>query len=243
MKNKSKKLQEAMDSMIKSGSTVIVASPKTVQEMKDAGLPITEKFISYEEYLKTLLEKKQKGAVGRLQQLPLIDKSVADGVIAEIYEEIRSSYALSFFTSTIINSVLLLEYAMRLSLYIHRQKQDPKYQWKILETMTMKKLISQMKRVNLITDKQEKALKEFNDTLRDPYLHINVHNLLEGIFISNIPGVSTKTGDKIEMKNVEVSEHKHFWFIGKRFFDKQMVLSIVNFCIGNVNQLLSENKE
>jgi len=231
-----------MDSLINSGTNVIVASPKTIQEMKDAGSPIEERFITYEEYLSDLIKERQKGALDRLKKLPLIDQSVADGVVTEIYGEIRSSYALGYFTSTIVNSVLLLEYAMRLALYIHRLKDAPKYQWEILEKMTMKKLISQMKRANLIVADQEKALIEFNDTLRDPYLHINVHNLTDGIFISSLPGFNTKTGKKFEMKNVRVSEHKYLWFMGKRYFDKQMVLPILNFCVGYANNLLAEKK-
>ncbi|OQA83635.1 MAG: hypothetical protein BWY29_00093 [Microgenomates group bacterium ADurb.Bin238] len=242
MKNKPRKSQETMDSLIKNGTTVIVASPKTIQDMKDSGSPIEEKFITYEEYLSELLTERQKGALDRLKKLPLIDQSVADGVVTEIYGEIRSSYALGFFTSTIVNSVLLLEYAMRLALYIHRIKAYPKYQWEVLERMAMKKLISQMKKANLITEEQEKALKEFNDTLRDPYLHINVHSLSDGIFISSLPGFNTKTGKKFEMKNVRVSEHKYLWFMGKRYFDKQMVLPILNFCVGYANNLLAEKK-
>lgn len=239
MNDKSRKSLESVDSLIKSGTTVIVASPKTIKDMKNSGSPIEEKFISYEEYLSDLLTGRQKDAIERLKKLPFIDQSVADGVVTEIYGEIRSSYALGFFTSTIVNSVLLLEYAMRLSLYIHHLKVDPKYQWEILERMAMKKLISQMKRANLIAEEQEKALNEFNDTVRDPYLHINVHSLSEGIFISNLPGYNTKTGKKFVKKNVRVSEHKYLWFMAKRFFDKQMVLSIVNFCVSYTNNLLA----
>jgi hypothetical protein len=181
MNDDTKKLVKMFDAMITSKSNVMIGNPDTIRQLQEQGAPIEEKFVSYEEYLESLIEKRREEAIDRLRQLPQIDGSVADGVISEIYEEIRSSYALGFFTSTIVNSIFLLEYAMRAALYAKRIEIDSKIEWSTLENMTMKKLIGQLKKTGLLDDKEAKKLIAFNDDLRDPYLHINIHELSEGV--------------------------------------------------------------
>ena len=100
-----------MDKLSKD-ATHIVSNPATIKKMKLMGLPIEERFISYEEYFDKLIAQKRIVAVNLLSQLPLLDNSIANGVISEIYEEVRSSFGLSIFTSTIFNSIVLLEYSM-----------------------------------------------------------------------------------------------------------------------------------
>lgn len=64
------------------GATVIVSTPDTVKKMQAQGVPIEEKFTTYEEYFEKLVDEKRKTAVALLKQLPLLDKTVGNGVIA-----------------------------------------------------------------------------------------------------------------------------------------------------------------
>jgi len=240
MKTDTKDIEKIMDDLITGGSNVLVASPETIQQLKDKGLPIKETFVSYEEYLQKLVVERQKEALARLKRLPKIDSSIADAVINEIYEEIRSSYALGFFTSSIANSIFLLEYSMRSALFTVRIKNDPKYEWIKLENMTMKKLIAQLKKASVLNESDSKMLINFNDTLRDPYLHINIRKLSEEIVISELPSVNVATGVINIMRDVKASEHRFLWFSAKRFFDKSTVDQVINFCISWTNKLLIE---
>lgn len=237
-----KKIQEEIDKLIKSGNTVLVASPETIRELQLAGAPIKSSFITYEEYLSNLLKNKQKDAITYLKQVPKLDRTIADSVVLEMYEEIRSSYALGFFSSTIVNSIFLLEYSMRSAIYEKRLQTDPNAKWRDMENVAMKRLIAQLKKYDLINQDEFVKLNSFNDNLRDPYLHINIQELTEGIEISELPSFNVKTGETIILKDVKATDHRFLWFSAKRFFDKHHVQFVMDFCIGWTNRLLMEKK-
>ena len=163
---------------------------------------------------------------------------MADGVVAHLYEEIRSSYALGIFTSTIINAILLLEYSVRLCLYRERLKSDPNSNWSDLEKLDLSNLIKQLNALKIITKKEKATLILFNDKLRNPYLHINIHKLTEGITLANLPSMNIITGEVIELKDVDVSDKKELWFAAKKFFDEYNVQPVLEFCINWANKLI-----
>jgi hypothetical protein len=240
MEDKTNELEKIMDSMVKNGATVMVANTKTIQQMQEQGVPIQKRFIPYEQYLEDLINKKRPDAIALLRQLPVLDESIADGVVSEIYEEIRSSYGLGFFTSTIVNSIFLLEYAMRAALYAERLKTDPNTPWSALENDQMNRLIGKLRRANLIDEAEKDLLTEFSENMRNPYLHINIQKMSEGIFIEKLPGVNIHTQETIELTDVKVSEHQFLWFTAKRFFDKHHVQPTIDFCVGWTNKLLTD---
>ena len=238
MDEETQKLKEILEAFSK-GATQIVSDPKTIKQLQERGVPIESRFITYEKYVEDLFEKKREGAVALLRKLPKIDASIADGVIESMYEEIRSSYALSIFTSTIINSILLLEYAMRARLYKEKLKKNPTADWSKLEDLTMGALIWQLFNQKIITEEEKAKLMSFNKQLRNPYLHINIHKLSKGVFISKLPSINVKTQEVIELENVEASKHKYLWFAAKKFFDKYHVQSVIDFCVDWTNKLLA----
>lgn len=235
-----KKLKELMDSAVAKGATHLVASPKTIKKLQEKGLPIKERFITYEEYSDELYSKRKKDAVALLTKLPKIDDSIANGVISEIYEEIRSSYAFGVFTSTIFNSILILEYSMRLRLQEERLKDDPNAKWEELEKLDMDALIQQLFKHKIITKKEKFYLVNFSATLRNPYLHINILKLTEGIYINKLPKVDIEKGEVEEMRDVEAGKHPYLWFAAKKFFDRTQVQPVIDFCIKWTNQLLKK---
>lgn len=237
MDEEGKKLNEILEAISK-GATHIVSNPETIKKLQKRGIPIESRFISYEEYVEDLFARKKKDAVALLNKLPKIDASIADGVIESIYEEIRSSYALSIFTSTIINSILLLEYSMRARLYRERLKKNPNADWSKLEDLTMGALIWQLFNLKIITAEEKSKLMAFNKQLRNPYLHINIHKLSKGVFITKLPSINVQTQEVIEMENVEAAKHKYLWFAAKKFFDKHHVQPVIDFCVDWTNNLL-----
>lgn len=242
MSDKKTKLQAIMDE-ISRGATSLVADPETIKALQDEGLPITSRFITYEEYVDDLFKKRKTDAVEKLRLLPKIDDSVADAVVSEIYEEIRSSYAFGAITSTIINSILLLEYSMRAALYKKRLGNDPNARWDDLEKLQMGGLINQLFKTKIIKNSDDRdLLKDFSDNFRNPYLHINIKKMSENIVIAKLPGVNVGTQEAIEMTDVKVSEHRFLWFSAKRFFDKYHVQSTIDFCVDWTNKLLKEPK-
>lgn len=239
--NKKNDLQKLLDKASK-GATHIVSNPDTIKKLQAQGLPIEEKFVTYEEYFEKLVAQKRKSAIALLKQLPLLDNSIANGAIAAIYEEIRASFGLGIFTSTIFNSIILLEYAMRVRVFEERLKNDKNSKWENIEKLKMKNLIKQLKEMKIINNKEGGALDSFNDKFRNPYLHINIHKMIKGIYANDVRKVDIKT-KTMEIKNkVDVSKHPQLWFLAKKFYDRSYVLNVLKFCIDWTNRLLRKTE-
>lgn len=230
------KLKDILDELSKQGN-YIISNPSTISQLRDKGLPIKHTFVTFEEYIEKLFNEKRKNALELVKQLPQLDDSISSGVIADIYEEIRSSYALGIFTSTIVNSILLLEFAMKDRLYSERLKHDPNSAWEDLEKFDMDSLIQQLAKRKIITKKEKEQLVDFSINFRNPYFHINIQKLTKGVIITRLPQINVETQEVIELKNVEMSKHKFLWFAAKRFFDKYNVIGVVNFCVQWTNEL------
>ncbi len=237
MTDDSNKLQEILDELSKD-ATHIISSPSTIKQLQDKGLPIQSTFTTFEEYIDKLFTEKRRNALDLVKKLPQLDNAIASGVIADIYEEIRSSYALGIFTSTIINSILLMEFAMRDRLYKERLKHDPNSPWEDLEKLDMDALIQQLFKNSIITKEEKEKLVDFSKNFRNPYFHINIQKLTKGVVIARLPQINVATQEVIELKNVDASKHKFLWFAAKRFFDKYHVIGVVNYCVDWTNKLL-----
>lgn len=234
-------LKRIMDDLAK-GATHLVASPDTIERLRQKGLAIESKFITYEEYTETLYAERKKKAVERLRKLPKIDDSIADGMVATIVDDIRASYAFGVFSSTITSSIFLLEYAMRVRIFEEKLKVSPNYKWSKLEKMTMGVLIGELSRLNVITEEQKDKLLSFKNGTRNPYLHANFRKLAEGVVVSKLPGVNVNTGKVVEMKDVDAAEKRFLWWAAKRFFDKFWVQPVIDFCFGWTNTLLTNTR-
>jgi len=239
MKRKSN-LEKALDKA-SIGATHIVSSPETIKKMKADGLPIEERFITYEEYFEKLITEKRKDAIVLLRQLPTLDNTIANSVISTIYEEIRASFGLGIFTSSIFNSIIMLEYALRICVFEGRLINDPNSKWEDVEKLKMKNLIGFLKRTEIIDDKEKDILNDFNDNFRNPYLHINIHKMIKGIYANGVRKIDTATNEVTVEDNVDVSKHRQFWFLAKKIYDKTYVLHVLNFCIHWTNKLLKKD--
>lgn len=235
-----KKLKKIMDEASK-GATSLIANPTTIQKLIDAGVPIKEVFIPYEKYIKDLFRKRRKTALDLVSKLPHIDKSIADGVISGLYEEIRSSYAFGIFTSTIFNSIALLEYSLRAFLYEELIKKDLQTKWDPLEELTLGQLIVSVEKLKLLSTDQIEALRDFNKKIRNPYLHINVKKLTKGIYYKG-KKINVNKEKITEGRDLKVSDHRFLWFSAKQFYDKYNVQDIINFCVQLTNELRSKKR-
>src|SRR3989339_470230 len=240
--NKDDKLKKILDEASKD-ATHIVSNPDTINKLRAKGVPIEEKFITYEEYFEKLVTEKRKTAVALLSQLPKLDESIANGVIASIYEEVRASFGLGIFTSTLFNSILLLEFAMRCRLHEERLKNDPNAEWSNVKKLKMKGLITALEKSKIIAKKEKSILDDFNDKFRNPYLHINIHKMITGIYADGIKKVDTNKNEVTIENQVDVSKHRQLWFLAKKFYDRSYVLHVLNFCIHWTNKLLKNNGE
>ena len=105
----------------------------------------------------------------------------------------------------------------------------------------MKNLIGLLKRAGIIDDKEKDALNDFNDNLRNPYLHINIHKMIKGIYADGVKKINTATNEVTVEDNVDASKHRQFWFLAKKIYDKTYVLHVLNFCVHWTNKLLKKD--
>jgi len=238
---KKNNLKKLLDDASRS-ATHIVSNTDTIKKLKSKGLPIKERLITYEEYFEKLIAEKRKYAVPLLYQLPKIDDSIANSVISAVYEEVRASFGLGIFTSTIFNSIILLEFAMRTRVFDERLKNNPNSNWEYVEKLNMRSLIAELKKLGIIDNEEKLVLNDFNENFRNPYLHINIHKMIKGIYAKGVKKVDIKT-PKVTVENqLDISKHRHLWFLAKKFYDKSYVLYVLKFCIHWTNRLLKKTE-
>lgn len=240
---RNEKIKAAMDSFVqKYGSTMMVMSTETSNRMVEDGLPIQSKFIPFDEYLISLFQEKRKQAGEKIKQLPLLDDDLGDAVAASLYNEFRECFVLGVNGAAITLAIMLLEYAMKRRIYIEQfeNKQQPK--WEDIESMSFIGTVSDLKKY--ITNTQHKALLEFNDTVRNNYIHYKVKNLISdaNMYIEKLPVLNTNTGEAEVLENVEIKTMPQLWFSAKRKLDEDVVIGISTFCIKFVNKLLGSRK-
>lgn len=240
MTDDTKNIEETLNELVKNLGTegFIVANPQTVQELKTKGLPFQSRFITYKEYLDKLFEDKRKLADEVIGDFPSISDNVAHSAVKSLYEQVRECYALGIFGATITLSSVLLELALKYRLHKERTQYNPNYQWEEIEKLNFTNTINGLKKLGILSDEEIAVLVDFNQKVRNPYIHYNIKKLVGDIMVKELPVVNTKTGEKQILQDVKVVERPYLWFTGKKFLDKAQVGNVLNFCIGWVNKIL-----
>ena len=194
-----------------SNSDYFIANPSAIEEVKKAGLPIKEKFITNEEFIEELFLKKKEQSKELLKRFPLLDTSIANSTIQALYEELRETFTLGIFGSAIILSLILLELALKYRLFKERLKSNPNTTWELIEQIDLGATIKGLEKAKLITLEEKKKLDEFSVTTRNPYIHYNIKKLVSDMILTELPAVELATGKITIHKNVIASEIPAIW--------------------------------
>lgn len=237
MDEKDKKLEEILNKLAQN-SSFISASPETIAKLRERGLPIKSTFTTYREYLDKLFAEKRRIADEMINKFPSFSDKIAHSSVKSLYEEIRECYALGLFGATITLSVVFLELGLKYRLHRARMKHDPSSSWDIIEKINLTQTINGLRKLDIITEEDKRALDDFNVTIRNPYAHYNIQKLVQDLMITELPVVKTETGEVEVLKNVKIVEKPYLWFSGKKFLDKKTVDPILGFCVGWINKVL-----
>ncbi len=235
MKNKSKDFKKELELATKN-ATVLVSNPDTIKSMEEKGERVERKFITYEAYLEDLFTRKRKVALQLVTPMPKMRDDLGSAILQSIYEEMRDSLALGIFSSAIMHSILLLEYAMRIRVYKERQKADPNAKWEPVAELLIKPLANMLEKSNVITNDQKQDIIEFNNNIRNPYMHINIYELTKGLTL-DVTSVNIVNEEVKRIKAFPVTENPHMWFAGKKKYDAMNVLPIMRKCVDYVNTI------
>jgi len=233
MKNKGIDFKKRLE-MATKNATVIVSNPDTVKTMNKKGEKVERKFITYEEYIDDLFSKKRIVALQLVTPMPKIRDDLGSAVLQSIYEEMRDSLTLGIFSSAIMHSILLLEYAMRIRVYKERQKADPNAKWEPIAGLLIRPLANILQKSDVITKDQKQDLIEFNENIRNPYMHINIYEITKGMTL-DVTSVNIIKEEVVRIKEFPVTENPPMWFAGKKKYDAMNVISIMKKCVDYVN--------
>lgn len=233
-----KDLKDKLDELVKN-SDFIVSSPETIERLKKQGLPIKSTFTTFEEYLDNLFKERRRLASDLVKDLPKLNENIANGTIQSLYEEIKETFVLGIPGAAITLSLILLELALKYKLYEKRLESDPNSSWDHIEQLKLKDTIQELKNKGVLTKKESNALNEFNDTIRNPYIHYNIKELIKDMEISELPSLNVETGEITVLRNVKPAENTFLWFSAKKVLDKKSAKNRVGFCIDWTNKLLS----
>jgi len=231
-------LQKKLDDLVKN-SSFIIATPDTIDRMKERGLPIKSTFQTYEEYLDKLFVEKRKIADEVISKLPLLDDAVANATAQALYNELRECFVLGIPGAGITLAIILFEYACRHRLFIEKRKSNPNASWSNLEKKMLSQTLGELKALDVVNQDDFEMLMDFNKTVRNNYLHYNIGKLVKNMTIAELPSVKIDTGEVVIEKNVDIKNKPWLWFSAKRVLDRDNIVPIADFCIHWANKLLS----
>lgn len=232
-----KKLNDLFKQLSKD-SDYIVSNPNTIEELKKLGLPIITKSKSKEQFLDDLFTEKREIAQSLINELPVLDKRIANATISSLYEEISESFIFGLYGSAITLSVILLELALKYKLYQYRLENDPNYNWDHIEKIEFGHVAKLLFENSLLSEKEKKQLDDFRQKVRNPYIHYNIKKLIADIEISELPIVNTIKQTAVIRRNVRADSESFLWFSAKIFLDKTYAKTYVEFCVNWTNNLL-----
>ncbi len=214
-------IQRKLNELAKN-SDVMIASPDTIANLQGRMSGFSSKFETYQEYLDKLFAEKRAASYDLLNQLPDLDPIIANPTASALYEEVRQCAVMGIPGATITQAVILLEHAARHRLWEMRLESDPHARWEDVELLNLGDCVKELKKKGVINKSESKRLVDFNENVRNPYLHYNIKRLLtiEGVTITELPSINVKTGETTILKDVSVPDMPQLCFSAKRVMDK-----------------------
>lgn len=219
------------------GSTHIISNPKTVSDLQQRGVKFENKTPkTKDQFLDELFEKRRKEANPLLQKFPDTPQ-IAVPTILFLYDEIRECILFGLFGAAISLSATLIEFSLKHAIVRKtRGNTYDKTEWDRLENMELGLTIIESRKLEIIDGTQEKALKSFKDTIRNPYLHYNIKKITKKVAANHVKRVNMNT-QKVEELDISAEENPVLWGFAKKFVDKEMVFDVFTFIDKIVKEL------
>jgi hypothetical protein len=211
------------------GSTHIISSPDTIEQLQKQGVPFTEKAPkTLEEVVGALFTQRKIGALTNVSKFP-VAPNIAIPTIGFLYDEIRECILFGLYGAAISLSAVLVEFSLKQA--IVRKKHGKTYnsdEWDRVEGIELGPTITEAKNEELIDQDMEKALISFKNTVRNPYLHYNLKKITKDVGANKLKKIDTITGN-VEELDLPVKDNPILWGFGKRFVDKERVFDVFTF--------------
>lgn len=200
-----KKIKDQIEAALARG-LIAHGSPSNYEKIKGWGVNMRDgsRIISWEEYVeKVFAEERKSKALERAKTIPELPNIPLPSVIG-IYQEILKCITLGMNGASITLSCILVEYMLKFATYKIEMGGFRRYdasKWDEFEKLSLGgaiKRASKKDKNGLLTDERKASLTEFNDKIRNPYLHYNIKKITSGVVIK-YTRISMETGDAEEI--------------------------------------------
>lgn len=229
-------------SKLATGSTDIISSPKTIEDLKKKGVKFDQVAPKTEsQFLDELFSERRDSSTSLLNRFPSVPQ-IAIPTIGFLYDEIRECILFGLFGAAISLSAILVEYSLKQAIVRkNRGNVYDKKEWDRIENIELGLTIVEAKKLNLITADQEELLIRFKDEVRNPYLHYNIKKITKNVIANKVKKVDVNTR-KVEELDVPAIDNPLFWGVAKKFVDRETVFNRFEFADKMVKELFQEKK-
>jgi hypothetical protein len=221
-------------------SRTIIVNPKTLEEMRRAGVPLDT---IPAPTIEQLFDAKKKIALMKIDQLPSLPQGLPPAVQA-LYQEIRECIFFGLNGAAITMSAILIEYVLKHTAFIKEagsyEKANPQ-DWDQFENMELSPVINRAKRAGVLDDMMAKRLHSFRETIRNPYSHFNIKKITYDIVAEKVKQVDTTTGAISEV-DMAAKDNPMIQAQVKPWVDEHYVLAVFAFADEVVKYLLNQIK-
>ncbi len=222
------------------GSTHMIANPKTIDALQKQGAHFDTVKKSGTELLDDLFAQRRKEANNVIKLFPTAPKA-AIPTVGFLYDEIREAMLFGLNGAAISLSAILVEFCLKYAI-VKKRKGDTydKAEWDRVEGMELGSTIVEAKRLGILSEEIEKKLKNFKDTVRNPYLHYNIKKITKGVGASKVKKFDIVT-QKVDEVVFLAEDNPIIWGFAKTFVDKKLVFGVFSFADMIVKYLFEQN--
>lgn len=222
------------------GSTHIISSPNTISDLQKRGVKFEERPKKTEDqFLDELFTQRRKASIALLRKFPDTPQ-IAIPTIGFLYDEIRESILFGLFGAAISLSAVLVEFSLKHAIVRkNRGAVYDKAEWDRIENIELGPTIVEARSLGIIDDRQEKAIKSFKNTVRNPYLHYNIKKITKRVAANKVKKIDVNT-QKVEELDIPAEENPIVWGFAKKFVDRETVFDVFTFADKIVKELFEE---
>ncbi|MFA5877726.1 MAG: hypothetical protein WC880_05210 [Candidatus Paceibacterota bacterium] len=212
------------------GPEMVLASPDTIRDAIEKGLPITEQQkLPVEEAINKLFDHRKQHA----QRLAsnILPCPIPETPILYLYDQISQCILFDMNGAAITFCGILVEYALKYTTYMKENPGTADFDsaaWNEFEEITLVPAIVRAKKAGLIDDEIEKRLRSFAKDLRNRYSHFNIQKITEGAVFGKVKAKNIKTGEETEVE-LSASKSPTLQIIAKEKMDELNVLKVFEF--------------
>jgi hypothetical protein len=214
-----------------SGSTHIIANPKTIKDLMAKGVKFdSPPYKKIEELVADLFEKRKEQALSLklFNNFPSVP-DIPTPTIISLYDEIRECILLGLNGAAISLSAILVEFSLKHSIVkFNKGNEYDKGEWERIENMELGLAIAEAKRLKIINKTWVELLEDFKDKLRNPYLHYNIKKITKDVVAGKTKKFDIAT-QKVTEEDVLAEDNPVVWTLAKKFVDRDYVLHAFGF--------------